>query len=324
MYKVFVTCEVAQRGLDLLNKAGYEVETFAGTPPVPRDVLLQKAANAHGLLTDVDDLIDEVLIRGASNLKVVSNNAVGYDNIDIVVAGQNNIAVCNTPGVLSESVADFTWGLMIAAARFIPQGSANVLAGDWTRFDPIPFLGFDLYQRTLGIIGLGEIGTAVAKRAVGFDMRLLYYSKTRKHHLEDQYGLEYCELSELLQRSDFVSVHVPRNTDTRHLIGAEQFQLMKSSAILVNTARGSIVDQNALYEAVKSGTIAGAGIDVADPEPIDRNDPLLSLGNVVVTPHIGSASTDAIDGMGITAASNIIAVLNGKPPISCINTHYLT
>ena len=146
----------------------------------------------------------------------------------------------------------------------------------------------------MGIVGLGEIGTAVAKRAVGFDMRILYFSKTRKYHLENQYGLQYCELSELLQRSDFVSIHVPRNPETHHLIGEQELQLMKSSGILINTARGSIVDQAALYQALQDGVIAGAGIDVTDPEPIDPKDPLLTLRNVVVTPHIGSASTDAI------------------------------
>ena len=324
MYKLFITCEVAQKGLDLLNEAGYEVEIFPGTPPVPRAILLDKVAEADALLTDVDDMIDEEVINIASRLKVVSNNAVGYDNIDIDFAGKNNIAVCNTPGVLGESVADFTWGLMIATARFIPHAVNNVLTGGWTRFDPIPFLGFDLYQRTLGIVGLGEIGTAVAKRAVGFDMRILYFSKTRKYHLENQYGLQYCELSELLQRSDFVSIHVPRNPETHHLIGEQELQLMKSSGILINTARGSIVDQAALYQALRDGVIAGAGIDVTDPEPIDPKDPLLTLRNVVVTPHIGSASTDAIDGMGITAASNIIAILEGKLPISCVNTSDLS
>ena len=318
--KVFVTCAVAPEGLHLLMEAGLKVEVFSGEPPPPREVLREKAQESDALLTDVDDIIDGELLASALHLKVVANNAAGYDNLDIAAATERGIALSNTPGVLQESVADFTFGLLIVATRFIVKGDRHVRGGGWKRFDPLPFMGLEVSRRTLGIIGLGQTGLAMARRAQGFSMRVMYHSRTRKAEAEEQYGLEYADLPTLLRTSDFVTLHTPLSQDTYHLIGKEELGLMKPTAILVNTARGKLVDQRALYEALRDGVIAGAALDVTEPEPIPMDDPLLTLLNVILTPHIASATQEAITGMGVTAARNIIAALRGEPMPSCLNS----
>ena len=317
--KVFVTRRRVPDAIAFLEDR-FDVEVWEENTPPPRSVVLQKVTECHGMLTEADDVIDEEVLEAATTLKVVANRAVGTDNFDIPAATKSGIALTNTPGVLQESCADFTFALILAAARRVVYGDRRIHAGEWRVFDQVPYLGLDVHHKTLGIVGLGQIGTAVARRARGFEMQVLYHSRTRKPDAEERYGVEWTEdLDDLLARSDFVSVHVPLGPATRHIIGKRQLEQMKPEAILVNTSRGPMVDATALYEAVAGGQIAGAALDVMDPEPIPLDDPLLSLPNVVLTPHISSASAATFREMGMLAAKNIVAALTGEPMPSCIN-----
>ena len=286
--------------------------------------MVRKAAECEGILTEIDNIVDREVLGASTTLRVVANRAVGMDNVDIPEATRRGVLVSNTPGVLQDSCADFTFALILAAARNVVMGASQVRAGAWTVFDQGPYIGTDVHGATLGIVGLGAIGTAVARRAAGFDMRVLYFSRTRKEDAEERYGVEWVpDLATLLKESDFVSVHVPLSPETRHLIGEAELRQMKSSAFLINASRGGTVDPRALYEAVSGGTIAGAALDVTEPEPIPLDDPLLSLPNVVITPHISSASSATFRRMGMMAATNIIEALTGQPMTSCVNPEAL-
>lgn len=257
-------------------------------------------------------------------LKVISNCAVGYDNIDVKAATERGIIVGNTPGVLTETTADLAFALLMATARRMPEATRFVRAGKWKTWGLTLLLGRDIYEATLGIVGMGRIGTAVAKRAVGFGMKILYYDVVRREELEEELGLTFTNLERLPKESDFVTLHVPLAKVTHHLIGRNELEMMKPTAILVNTSRGAIVDQGALYEALKSGQIAAAGLDVTDPEPISPDDPLLSLDNCVVLPHIGSASIATRTKMATMAAENLIAGLKGEMPPHPVNPEVLS
>lgn len=321
--KVFVTRMVPEPGLEVLRQHA-EVEIWPGEEPPPYEVLRAKAAEVDGLFTMVTDRVDRALLEAAPRLKVVSNMAVGYDNIDVEAATARGVAVCNTPGVLTDTTADFAFGLLMAVARRIVEGDKFVRAGRWKTWGPMAFLGYDIHGATLGIVGLGRIGLGVAERAQGFRMRVLYYDPIRRPEEEARLGLEYVErLEDLLPRCDFVSIHVPLTRETYHLFGEAQLRLMKPTAILVNTARGPIVDPQALYRALKEGWIAGAGLDVTEPEPIPPDDPLLTLDNVVITPHIASASHATRTRMAVLAAENLVAVLSGGQPKHCVNPEVL-
>ena len=317
--KVFVTRRRVPEAIALLEKH-FDVEVWEEKTPPPRAVVLAQVAASQGILTELDDIIDGEVLRSSTALKVVANRAVGLDNVDVAEATRRGIAVSNTPGVLHESCADFTFALILAAARNVVFSDREVRAGAWTMFDQMPYLGVDVHGATLGIVGLGRIGQAVARRARGFDMRVRYHSRTRKPEREDDLAVEWMpDLPSLLRESDFVSIHVPLNSDTERFIGPREFEQMKPSAVLVNTSRGRTVDSKALYDALSKGAIAGAALDVTDPEPLPLDDPLLTLPNVIITPHLSSASAATVRKMGLMAAENIIAALTGKPMPSCVN-----
>jgi glyoxylate reductase len=288
--------------------------------PPPYEVLIEKVRNVDGLLPLLTDKIDAALMDAAPQLRVISNLAVGYDNIDVPEATKRHIVVGNTPGVLTETTADLAFALLMAAARRVAESDRFTRQGLWKTWGPMIMLGQDIHRATLGIVGLGRIGTELAKRARGFDMKVLYYDPIRRSEVEEQLGVEYIpELTTLLSRSDFVSLHLPLCPETLHLIGASQLAAMKPTAILVNTSRGPIIDQRALYEALKSHQIFAAAIDVTEVEPIAPDDPLLTLDNIVVTPHIASASFTTRTKMATMAAENLIAGLHGQIPPNCVN-----
>ena len=316
--KVYVTRIIPKRGLDLLRGFA-EAKIWDGELPPPREVLLQEAREVEGLLSLLTDRIDAELMDAAPKLKVISNYAIGYDNIDVEAATQRGILVCHTPGVLTDTTADLAFTLLMCVARRVVEAVRYVREGNWRTWGPMVCLGHDIYGSTLGLIGLGRIGSSVAKRAAGFDMRILYYDLDRRPDLEKELGLAYTDLETLLRESDFVSLHAPLTPQTHHMIGVDEFKMMKSTAVLVNTARGQLVDQTALYEALVSGEIAGAGLDVTDPEPIDTDDPLLKLDNCVVVPHVASASVATRTLMAEIAAENLIAGLQGRMPRNPVN-----
>jgi glyoxylate reductase len=315
---VFVTRQIPKAGLSLLRGCA-QVKVWEGELPPPREVLLEEARAADGLLTLLTDTIDAELMDAAPRLRVVSNYAIGYDNIDVPAATERGIVVCNTPGILTDTTADFAFTLMACVARRVMEAEKYVRAGRWKTWGPMLCLGYDLHGATLGLVGLGRIGAAVAKRARGFEMRLLYYDVNRQPSLEQELGLVFTDLETLLSESDFISLHTPLTSETYHMIGAEQFGLMKETAIFVNTSRGQVVDQAALYDALLSGSIAGAGLDVTDPEPIDPDDPLLELDNCLVVPHIASASIATRTLMATMAAENLVAGLQGRMPRNPVN-----
>ncbi|TCJ01956.1 2-hydroxyacid dehydrogenase [Cytobacillus praedii] len=287
--------------------------------PVPRDVLEEKMGEIDGLFCLLTETIDEEILSKATKLKVISNMAVGYNNIDIEAASKKGIMVTNTPGVLTETTADLTFALLMTTARRITEASAFLRAGQWQTWSPMQLTGQDIYQSTIGIIGLGRIGEALARRAKGFNMNILYHSRNRKLQAEEELGLHFASLEDLLRKSDFVCIMTPYTTDTHNMIRKEHFQLMKDSAILINTARGGIVNENDLYQALSLGQIWAAGLDVFEQEPVSLDHPLLTLPNVVTLPHIGSASIVTRMKMAEVASDNLLRVLNGEIPRHVVN-----
>lgn len=278
------------------------MEVWPQRLPPAAEELAGHAADAEGLLTLLTDQIDAALIARLPRLRVISNYAVGFDNIDVAAASARGIPVGNTPDVLTEATADLTFALLLAAARKVPEAAADVSDGDWLTWEPARHLGAEVHGATLGIIGMGRIGRAVAQRAGGFEMTVLHaHARSRD------------EVAELLRQSDFVSLHCPLTPETHHLIDSQALSQMRASAILINTARGPIVDQGALREALVNGTIAGAALDVTEPEPIAHDDPLMSAPNLIVVPHIGSATRAARERMTELAVANLLAGLAGEP-----------
>ncbi len=316
---VYITRRIPTEAIDLLHSVA-EVRQWDNDDPIPRDVLLAEVGEIDALFPMITERIDEEVLTRASRLKVVANMAVGYDNIDVPACTSHQVQVTNTPDVLTETSADLAFALLMSTGRGIVQGDRYVRRGEWKVWGPLLHLTPDIHGTTLGIVGMGRIGQAMARRARGFDMRVLYYSRSRREDLERENGYEYASLDDLLVQSDYVSVHVALNEATRHIIGAEQLKRMKRTGILVNTGRGPLVDQHALYEALRVGEIAGAALDVTDPEPISMDDPLLTLDNCIITPHVGSASFGTRTRMATLAAENIAAVLSGKPPLTPVNS----
>ncbi|BAZ51675.1 glyoxylate reductase [Nostoc sp. NIES-4103] len=295
------------------------VEVWTERQPPPYDVLSEKAKAIDGLLCLLTDKIDSQLMA-AGNLKVISQVAVGYDNIDVAAASKRKIPVGHTPGVLTDATADFAWALLMAAARRVVEADKFTRAGLWRTWEPDLLLGPNITGATLGIVGFGRIGQAVARRAKGFDMQILYTSRYQwEAELEKSLGVEFVPFEQLLQESDFVTVHTPGADDTYHLFSDRQFNLMKPEAILINTARGTVVDPDALYRALVSGKIAAAAVDVTEPEPIPQDSPLLTLDNLIITPHIGSASRQTRSQMAKMAIANLIAGLKGDRLPYCVN-----
>ena len=298
----------------------FEVEHNAEDRPWPPDELARRLADKHGAMTTVMDRVDEALLARCPELKVVANIAVGFNNIDVAACTKRGVRVTNTPGVLNDTTADLTFALLMAAARRVAEGDAYVRAGDWkVAFGVQTFLGVDIHHATLGIMGMGRIGQQVARRAAGFDMRILYNDPTRLAEADEKrLGLAFVSRDRLLAESDFVLVMVPYMPATHHLINAQALAQMKPTAILVNSARGGIVDDAALVEALKAGRIAGAGLDVFEGEP-SVHPGYLGLRNVVLTPHIGSASRATRVAMCNTAVANLAAVLEGREPPNPVN-----
>lgn len=307
---VFISRPIPPEPLALIQ-AECEVEMWTEVtvpPPIP-----EKIVGKDGLLTYGHELVTGEMMDTAPNLRVIANMGVGYDHIDAKAATERGIPVGNTPGVLDETVADMAFALLMATARNVLNGDHYVRSGDWKVYNPNILWGAEIHDATLGIIGFGRIGRAIARRAKGFNMKVLYYRRQRTPELEQELGVAYAPLDELLAQADFVALMVPLKDDTYHLIGARELSLMKKTAILINAARGPVVDPKALYEALRAGVIAGAGLDVFEPEPPLPDDPLLALDNVVLTPHLGSATVKTRTRMGMMAAENLLAGLRGEP-----------
>ncbi len=318
--KVFVTRRIPQPGLDMLQER-YEVVINPHNRVLNKDELIDGVRAADGLLCLLTDEITAEIMDVNPNLKVISNYAVGYNNIDVAAATQRGIMVTNTPGVLTDATADLTWALLMAVSRRVVEGDALTRAGRFMGWDPMLLLGSDISGKTLGIIGMGRIGQAVARRAVGFDMKILYYDKAPVPEAE-KYKAEFVSLDELLQEADFVTLHAPLTDETRHIISRRELQLMKRTAYLINTARGPLVDEKALVEALQEGIIAGAGLDVYEYEP-RLTDGLAGFPNTVLLPHLGSATLETRTKMATMAAGNLIAALEGKRPPNLVNPEVL-
>ncbi|HEY1375182.1 MAG TPA: D-glycerate dehydrogenase [Gemmataceae bacterium] len=317
--KVFVTRRIPEVGLSRIRDV-CDAEVWPDQLPPPYDTIKRKIADCDGLVSLLTDRIDGELLDAAPRLKVVSNYAVGFNNVDVPAATARGVCVGNTPGALTDATADCAFMLLIAAARRMAEGLLDAREGRWKTWEPVGYLGQDLAGKTLGVVGLGRIGLALARRCHrGWDMRVLYHDLAPNPQAEAELGARRVELDELLRQSDFVSVHAALTPENRHLIGAAQFKLMKPTAVFVNTARGPLVDQKALYEALKAGTIFAAGLDVTDPEPPDPADPLLRLPNAVVVPHIASATYSTRDGMAELCADNLLAGLTGRPLRAWVN-----
>ncbi|MEW6348723.1 MAG: D-glycerate dehydrogenase [Thermodesulfobacteriota bacterium] len=320
--KILITGRIPESVLADL-KSEHEVETNPYDRPMARADLLAAVKDKDGLLAMVTDRIDRELLDRGPKLRMIANCAVGYDNIDLAEATARKIPVSNTPGVLTDATADLTFGLILAVARRILQGDKRVRAGEFRHWAPLLFLGTEVHGKTLGIVGLGKIGQAVAKRARGFSMRVLYHNRRRREQsTEMDLGVDYRDLPTLLGESDFVSLHVPLSAETRHLIAAEELGLMKRSALLFNVSRGPVVDEKALVEALRSRTIAGAGLDVYEHEPA-LTPGLTDLDNVVLLPHVGSATIETRTAMARLAAENLLAGLKGEVPPNCLNCREL-
>jgi len=317
--KVYVSRIIADEGLDLLREV-CDLHIWQQRELMPRDVQLKLFADCTGLLTTTDIKVDARLLEACPAVKVVSNQAVGYDNIDIAACTAAGVPVGNTPDVLTETTADLAFTLILASARRLAEMVEWVKQDHWTpETGMLENLATDVHHATLGIIGLGRIGREVARRATGFNMTILYHDLKRDPQAEQEFGVRYVDKEALLRRSDFVSLHLPLTAETHHYIGPNELKLMKPSSMLINSARGQIVDQTALLSALKTGQIAGAGLDVTDPEPMRSNNPLLALPQVIILPHIGSATRKTRAKMAQRAAQNLINALNGRPMLSCVN-----
>jgi glyoxylate reductase len=300
-------------------EAEHRVQIHRQDRPMERRVILESISDKQGLLSMITDTVDSELLECAPELKIVANFGVGYNNIDVPAATQRGIMVTNTPGVLTDATADLTMALMLAVARRVVEGDRRTRQGRFRFWAPFNFLGHEITGKTLGIVGMGRIGRAVARRAAGFDMRVLYHNRNPLSAEEEQVlRAQYADLKTLLQEADFVSLHTPLTPQTRHIIGSRELAWMKSDAFLINTARGAVVEEQALLETLKQGRIAGAGLDVYENEPA-LTPGLEHLDNVVLLPHVGSATVETRRRMAAMAVDNLLAGLEGRMPPNCIN-----
>ncbi|QBP41904.1 2-hydroxyacid dehydrogenase [Paenisporosarcina antarctica] len=312
--KIYITRKLPDAVVDRLREICEVSMWDKEEEPVPREVLMKEIRDVDGILSMVSDPIDETLINQATQLKVISNMAVGYNNIDIKAATERGIMVTNTPGVLTETTADLTFALLMATARRLVESSDYLREGKWKSWFPMQLTGQDIHGSTLGIIGMGRIGEALAKRAKGFDMNVIYTNRSRKSKAEEELGIQYKDKETLLRESDFVCVLVPFTLETKDTINKEELALMKPTAVLINTARGGVVNEDALYEALINKEIWAAGLDVFQEEPVPIDHPLLTLPNVVALPHIGSSSINTRMKMAHLAATNLIDGISGNTP----------
>ncbi|MGA9756481.1 MAG: D-glycerate dehydrogenase [Desulfobaccales bacterium] len=316
--KVLVTARMPEEVLSLIGQ-DHQVESYDADPPIDRQKLLRSVADKEGLICTITDRIDTEVLDRASALKVIANYGVGFEHIDVEAATQRGIPVTNTPGVLTETTADLAFALILATARRVVEGDKRVREGKFQYWAPLLFLGQEVSGKTLGIIGMGRIGQAVARRAAGFSMRVIYHSRTRLEPIEEQdLKVSFAPLETLLREADFVTLHVPLMPQARHLIGSRELELMKPSAYLINTARGPVVNEVALVEALRQGQIRGAGLDVYEREP-ELSQGLSDLENVVLLPHVGSATVETRTRMALMAAENLLAGLRGDLPPNCLN-----
>ncbi|TVY08826.1 2-hydroxyacid dehydrogenase [Paenibacillus cremeus] len=318
--KVLITRKIPQSIVKLFEDSQLEIHMWEHEDePMPHELLLKESRQADAIFTNVSDRIDRELIQHAERLKVISTMAVGFNNIDIAEATRRGIPVGHTPDVLTEAVADLTFSLLLSSARRVVEGMNYIKAGQWKSWGPMLLTGQKVQGATLGIIGMGRIGEGVARRALGFDMNLLYFNRNRKVHAEQRLGAKYKDLDSLLKQSDFIVMLAPSTPETYKMIGAREFSLMKSNAVFINTSRGANVDEQALYSALKDGKIWAAGLDVFEKEPISPDHPLLQLDNVIALPHIGSANVETRMKMAEIAAVHILDGLLGKRLTHCVN-----
>ena len=318
--KVLVTLNIPEVGIDMLKNEGLEVEVWREERPLTQQELVEKTKDCTGLLSTGSNTINQQFLDRCSHIKIISQFGAGYDNIDVDYARKLGISVGNAPDAMSDATADIAFGLMLAASRKVCYLHKSIIAGDWGHFKPRAHLGLELKGKTLGIYGMGRIGYEMAKRCVGaYDMQVIYCSRTVKTDAEQAFSATKVTFEELLEQSDVVSVHCALNKETKGIFDGTAFSLMKESSLFINTSRGPVHNQQDLYQALISGTIWGAGLDVTDPEPMLPNDPLLSLENVAITPHIGSATVEARDQMSRLAAQNIIQFYRGEPVDNLVN-----
>ena len=321
--KVYVTRELPERGLKII-KERFDAEVWHEYSPPPKEVIIKKVAEVDALAPLLSDKIDAEVFDAAPRLKIISQMAVGFDNIDVKEATKRGVYVTNTPGVLTDTTADFAWTLLMAVARRVVEADKYIRGGRWrVGWHPSMLLGRDVYGATMGVVGAGRIGSAVARRAKGFNMRILFYDVVPRPELERELGAKPVDLETLLRESDFVSVHVPLMKATRHLINEERLRLMKKTAYLINNSRGPVVDEKALYKALTEGWIAGAALDVFEQEPTPMDNPLLKLDSVVATPHISSASHETRSKMAEMVAENLIAFFEARTPPNLVNPEVL-
>ena len=319
-YKVYVTRKIPEPGPSILKKH-FQINMNPRVDVLKKETLFENVRDVDALLCMLGDNIDaKVMDAAGPNLKVISCYSVGYDHVDIYEAAKRKIIVTNTPNVLANATADLTFSLILTAARNIVNADRHVRNGNWKfGWTPDLFLGYDVHGSTLGIIGLGEIGILVAKRARGFDMQVIYYSKTRKHQIESELDITFVPLEELLRRSDFVSIHVSLNKDSFHMIDESKIKLMKKTAFIINTSRGKVINEQDLINALRNKVIGGAGLDVYESEPISRSNPLTQFAQTVLLPHIGSATFKTRSKMAEVAANNIVNFFNGRGIVHKIN-----
>jgi glyoxylate reductase len=315
LMKVFVTRRIPEKGLRMLEER-YDVEVNPEDRVLTKEEIIEGIRDADALLCLLTDPIDKDVIDAGKKLRIISNYAVGYNNIDVEYASKKGIIVTNTPGVLTETTADLAWALLMAVARRVVEGDKFMREGKFRGWAPMLMLGTDIYGKTLGIVGMGKIGQAVARRAKGFDMKVIYYSRKRKPEIEKETGAEFVDLPTLMKESDFISLHVPLTPETRNMINRDMLELMKPSAYLINTARGEVVDEPYLIEMLKKKRIRGAALDVFWGEPLNVNPELYELDNVVLAPHMGSASLETRTKMAVMAAQAIIDVFEGREPVN--------
>lgn len=321
---VYVTRKVLPEPAMKILKANFDLRFWPGEDATPKSVLLKEVKDVDGLYCLLTEKIDEEIIAAGENLKAICQVAVGYDNINVVAATKRGIYVTNTPGVLTETTADMAFALLMATARRVAEADRYVRQGKWKiPWGLMMILGQNIWGKTVGIIGMGRIGSAMAKRAIGFNMKVLYYKPKPNENLEKELCVKYVNFENLLKQSDFVTLHVPLLPQTHHLIGERELKMMKKTACLINTSRGSVVDEKALYKALKEGWIWAAGLDVWEKEPTDPDNPLLTLDNVTVAPHIASGSIETRTKMAVMAAENLVSILRGKIPPNLVNKNVL-
>lgn len=321
--KVYVTREIPERGLKMIREH-FDAEVWPEYGPPPQEVIIEKVGNVDAFVSLLSDKIDAEVFGAARKLKIVAQMAVGFDNIDVKLATKRGIYVTNTPEVLTETTADFAWALLMAVARRVVEADRYVRTGKWkVSWHPSMLLGRDIHGATMGIVGAGRIGSAVAKRAKGFNMKILYYDVVPRPELEKELGAKNVDLDTLFEESDFITVHVPLTNQTHHMINEEKLRLMKKTAYLINNSRGAVIDETALYRALKEEWIAGAGLDVYEREPTQLNNPLLKFDNVVLAPHISSSSHETRSRMAKMVAENLIAFFEGTTPPNLVNPEVL-